>query len=304
MIIETNNICKYFQGKLILDNININIPEASIFGLLGPNGAGKTTLIRILTKIIEADSGSVLFDGKPLLMKDVYHMGYLPEERGLYKKMGLEEQLLFFAALKNIPYIQAKQAIKKWALKFDLAHLLNKPAEELSKGMQQKVQLMASLIHNPKLLILDEPFSGFDPIHAQLLQEEIKSLKAQGTSIILSSHRMETVELLCDHLALINQGRVILDGEFNQIQKAFTKNEWVLEYEGNQPQNNTVFHFEQILENNASMLLIKPFTTVSLNQILAELMHQNIAIKSIKQHQPSMNSIFIEAVAQNNHSHA
>lgn len=304
MIIETNEISKYFQGKLVLDLINIQIPKGSIFGLLGPNGAGKTTFIRILTKIIEADAGEVLFEGKPLSMKDVYLMGYLPEERGLYKKMGIEEQLLFFASLKNIPSSQAKKAIKTWAEKFDLAHLLNKPAEELSKGMQQKVQLMASLLHAPKLLILDEPFSGFDPIHAQLLQDEIIALKQQGTTIILSSHRMETVEQLCDHLALINHGKVILKGSLNQIQKAYAKQEWILEYEGNEPQNQVLYSCETLQDNSLKQVSIKPCEGVSLNQILTALLSQGIVIKSIKEQQPSMNAIFIEAIAQNKNQHA
>ncbi len=304
MIIETKDITKYFQGKLVLDQINISIPKASIFGLLGPNGAGKTTFIRILTKIIEADAGEILFEGKPLLLTDVYQMGYLPEERGLYKKMGVEEQLLFFASLKNIPNNQAKKAIKNWAEKFDLANLLHKPAEELSKGMQQKVQLMASLLHAPKLLILDEPFSGFDPIHAQLLQDEIVALKQQGTSIILSSHRMETVEQLCDHLALINHGKVILKGSLNQIQKAYSKQEWILEYEGNKPQNHVLFSCENLQDPFLKQVSIKPREGVSLNEILTALLSQGIVIKSIKEQQPSMNAIFIDAIAQNKNQYA
>ncbi len=298
MIIETKDLNKKFQSKQVLDHININIPKGSIFGLLGPNGAGKTTFIRLLTKIIEPDSGEILFEGKPLSMSDVYQMGYLPEERGLYKKMGVEEQLLFFASLKNIPNNQAKKAIKNWAEKFDLGKLLKKPAEELSKGMQQKVQLMASLLHNPKLLILDEPFSGFDPIHAQLLQEEIIALKEQGTSIVLSSHRMDTVEQLCDHLALINQGKVILDGELEEIQKAYSKQEWILEYDGELPQTNELFKIDCLKDSKEKRVLIKPIGKVSLNEMLAVLLNQGISIKSVKEQKPNMNTIFIEAVAQ------
>jgi ABC-2 type transport system ATP-binding protein len=298
MIIETKDLNKKFQSKQVLDHININITKGSIFGLLGPNGAGKTTFIRLLTKIIEPDSGEILFEGKPLLMSDVYQMGYLPEERGLYKKMGVEEQLLFFASLKNIPNNQAKKAIKNWAEKFDLGKLLKKPAEELSKGMQQKVQLMASLLHNPKLLILDEPFSGFDPIHAQLLQEEIIALKEQGTSIVLSSHRMDTVEQLCDHLALINQGKVILDGELEEIQKAYSKQEWILEYDGELPQTNELFKIDCLKDSKEKRVLIKPIGKVSLNEMLAVLLNKGISIKSIKEQKPNMNTIFIDAVAQ------
>jgi len=301
MILETRKINKQFQSKLVLNDINLSIPKGSIFGLLGPNGAGKTTFIRILTKIIAADSGQVLFDGHPLSMEDIFKMGYLPEERGLYKKMGVEEQLLFFAALKNTPLKKAKDSIASWAKKFDLLNVLHKPAEELSKGMQQKVQFMAALIHEPKLLILDEPFSGFDPIHAQLLLDEILALKANGTSIILSSHRMETVEQLCDHLALINKGKVILSGELKQIQKNHSKNEWELEFEGPIPQNNANFQIHEFNTPKTNCVLIKPLSDISLNQVLIELINQGVQIKNIKKQKASMASIFIEAVAENKH---
>jgi len=232
-------------------------------------------------------------------MSAVFQMGYLPEERGLYKKMGIEEQLLFFAALKNTPLKKAKANIKSWAQKFELNGVLHKQAEELSKGMQQKVQLMAALIHEPKLLILDEPFSGFDPIHAQLLLDEILALKDNGTSIILSSHRMETVEQLCEHLALINKGNVILSGELKQIQKNHSKNEWELEYDGQVPMNSPCFNVHTFENQNANSVLIKPLENITLNQVLAELLNQGIQIKNIKEQKASMASIFIEAVAEN-----
>lgn len=299
MIIESINISKQFNNKKALKSISLSIPKASIFGLLGPNGAGKTTFIRILTKILNADTGELLFDGRPLQMEDVYKMGYLPEERGLYKKMAVEEQLLFFASLKNTPQRKAKQAIKEWAQKFDLSQVLDKPAEELSKGMQQKVQLMAALIHEPKLLILDEPFSGFDPIHAQLLQDEIIALKEKGTSIILSSHRMETVEQLCDNIALINQGKVILSGTVNAIQKAYSKDEWLLEYETVTPVSCDLFEVQMLQSTQYKSVRIVPKQTISLNEVLTEIISKGVVIKNIKEQQASLSEIFIDAVAQN-----
>jgi ABC-2 type transport system ATP-binding protein len=299
MILETNHINKNFHGKNILTEINLAIPKGTIYGLIGPNGAGKTTLIRILTKIIKQDAGEILFDGHQIKIEDVFKMGYLPEERGLYKKMGVEEQLLFFAALKNTPLKKAKSNIKAWAQKFDLEGVLYKNAEELSKGMQQKVQLLAALIHEPQLLILDEPFSGFDPIHAQLLLDEILALKAKGTSIILSSHRMENVEQLCDNLALINQGKLVLSGELNQIQKKYSKNEWLIEFEGHSPQNSNYFEVQEIENLKTNSVLIKPQGNINLNLVLGELMNQGVQLKNIKEQKASMASIFIEAVAEN-----
>ena len=226
MILTAKNIHKSYTNHVALHDVSIEIPEQSIFGLLGPNGAGKTSLIRILTQIVQADSGEIHFGGEKLQAKHIFDMGYLPEERGLYKKMKVGEQLLYFAELKGLNNREAKQKLKYWIDKFEIQGWLGKKVEELSKGMQQKVQFIATVLHDPKLIILDEPFSGFDPINAQLLVEEISLLKKNGASIIFSTHRMDSVDQLCDHIALINKAHVVLDGAVSEVKNKFKQNKF------------------------------------------------------------------------------
>jgi ABC-2 type transport system ATP-binding protein len=223
-VLEINSVSKSYSNHLALDDVSLAVPEGQIFGLLGPNGAGKTSLIRIINQITMPDKGALLFNGQPLNSNHISQIGYLPEERGLYKKMKVGEQALYLAQLKGLSEKEAKKALKIWFERFEITPWWNKKVEELSKGMAQKIQFITTVLHQPKLLIFDEPFSGFDPINATLIKDEILRLKAQGTSIIFSTHRMESVEELCDHIALIDQSKKILDGPINQIKEHSTCN--------------------------------------------------------------------------------
>lgn len=223
-ILVAENIEKNYGNYRALNDVSISVPKGSIFGLLGPNGAGKTTLIRIINQITMPDKGSILFDGQPLALEDVHHIGYLPEERGLYKRMKVGEQALYLAQLKGMNKPEAKKQLKEWFEKFGIEKWWNKKVEELSKGMAQKVQFIITVLHRPKLLIFDEPFSGFDPINANLIKEEILGLQQQGASIIFSTHRMESVEELCEYIALIHQSNKVLDGRLDDIKKQYKTN--------------------------------------------------------------------------------
>lgn len=223
-ILVAENIVKNFGGFVALNNVTLQVQKGSIFGLLGPNGAGKTTFIRIINQIMMPDSGRVLFDGKPLQPNDVHFIGYLPEERGLYKRMKIGEQALYLAQLKGMSKQEAKEKLKFWFEKFEIGAWWNKKVEELSKGMAQKLQFIITVLHEPKLLIFDEPFSGFDPINANLIKDEILNLKEQGASIIFSTHRMESVEELCEYIALINKSNKVLDGKLIDIKKQYKTN--------------------------------------------------------------------------------
>lgn len=216
-ILTITALNKSYGDHKALTDVDLTIPRGGVYGLLGPNGAGKTTLIRIVNQIIEADSGSVLLNGEQLSSKHIRNIGYLPEERGLYKKMKVREQLLYFAQLKNLSSSQAHEKVDKWLKKLDIANWAEKKIEDLSKGMAQKVQFISTVIHDPELLILDEPFSGFDPVNAEIIKNEILELKSQGTTVVLSTHRMESVELLCDHIAMINKSQKVLDGSVGEI---------------------------------------------------------------------------------------
>ncbi|MDZ4666580.1 MAG: ATP-binding cassette domain-containing protein [bacterium] len=305
MIIQIENLYKSYQTHVALKDINLNIQKGSIFGLLGPNGAGKTSLIRILTHITEADSGQILFNGEKLSPNHIYQMGYLPEERGLYKKMTVKDQLLYFAELKGLSNSRAKEKLKYWVDKFDIKSWLDKKVEELSKGMQQKIQFIATVVHEPKLIILDEPFSGFDPINAQILVDEILILKEQGASIIFSTHRMDSVELLCDHIALINKSEKILDGAVNEIRQQFKKNHFEIKYEGtpliNDHNINIVSHKENELVQT-DIITSKQFQ--SNNELIKQLMQYPISLNAFTEKLPTMEEIFIQAVNQKQQSHA
>ena len=222
-LLSVRGVSKRFAAHTALDNVSIEVPRGRIFGLLGPNGAGKTTLIRIINHITLPDTGEVLFDGKPLSQEDVAYIGYLPEERGLYRKMKVGEQALYLAQLKGLNKAEAKERLKFWFDRLDIGDWWNKKVQELSKGMAQKIQFLVTVLHNPKLLIFDEPFSGFDPINANVIKDEILYLRDQGATIIFSTHRMESVEELCDHIALINKSHKILDGKLIDIKRTYKK---------------------------------------------------------------------------------
>jgi len=292
MFIEISNLNKTYVNHQALKNININIPRQSIFGLLGPNGAGKTSLIRILTQITQADSGTILFDGEKLKEKHIYEIGYLPEERGLYKKMQIGEQLLYFAELKGLSNAEARKKVKYWVDKFEIKDWLNKKVEELSKGMQQKIQFIASVIHQPKLIILDEPFSGFDPQNAQLLVNEILKLRDEGSTIIFSTHRMDTVEKLCDDIAMINKSEVVLSGNKNDIKQQFSNDEYLLQFNGVLVNSN---HFEIITntENEATIKILS-----NKKEVISDLNNQ-VELQSFSPKIATMEDIFIKMVQTN-----
>jgi len=304
-IFQANNIVKEYAGHMALSSVSITVKEASIFGLLGPNGAGKTTLIRIINQITAPDSGELFFEGRPLKAEDIYQIGYLPEERGLYKKMKVGEQALYLAQLKGMSKKDALKSLKYWFEKFEIQAWWGKKVEELSKGMAQKVQFITTVIHQPKLLIFDEPFSGFDPINTNLMKNEILELKKQGTTIIFSTHNMASVEEICDHIALINQSKKVLDGQIDQVREKFKTNTFEVTYRGEISglhQHQLGNHFN-ILEHDESSQLkemkIKFLNGQSNNELIKILMSQ-IEIVSFKELIPSMNDVFIHVVEQNN----
>ncbi len=300
-ILEITEVSKKFGDFTALNSVSLSVPEGSIFGLLGPNGAGKTTLIRIINQILLPDSGTVLFQGKPLAKNHVEEIGYLPEERGLYRKMKVGEQALYLAQLKGLSEKEAKERLKYWFKRFDIAPWWDKKVEELSKGMQQKVQFITTVLHQPKLLIFDEPFSGFDPINVNLLKDEILNLRKAGATIIFSTHNMASVEELCDHFVLINRSNKILDGNVQAVKEAYKENVYIVEYEGeiaavtdteNAPYR-ILKHFE-----NEKRLLVKSDGEIATNQLLKELM-KHMTITSFQEKLPSMNDIFIQKVQEN-----
>jgi len=301
MILSISNLNKKYQNHVALNNINIDIPKGIIFGLLGPNGAGKTSLIRILTQITEADSGQILFNETPLEPRHIRAMGYLPEERGLYKKMQVADQLLYLAELKGLSKQEAKTRLKYWVDKFEIKSWLNKKVEELSKGMQQKIQFIGTVLHEPEIIILDEPFSGFDPINAQLLTDEILLLKEKGATIIFSTHRMDSVELLCDQIALINLAEKILDGNVPDLKERFKKNQFELSYTGQINLENLPLEMVSVVQkNDLNTALVKAKELMSNKQMIQLLLNTDINLISFAEKLPSMEEIFIEAVQQKN----
>ncbi|MBO7321545.1 MAG: ATP-binding cassette domain-containing protein [Bacteroidales bacterium] len=300
-VIECNGIVKQFGNYRALDNVSIAVPEGKIFGLLGPNGAGKTTLIRIINQITIPDAGQVYFGGKEAQPDDVYNIGYLPEERGLYKKMKVGEQAMYLARLKGMTSAQAEKELKKWFVKFGIQSWWGKKVEELSKGMAQKVQFITTVLHQPKLLILDEPFSGFDPVNAQLISDEILALKANGTSIILSTHNMESVEALCDEIALINKSKLIVTGGVDEIRREHGQNQVELIYRGSEPlplkESEFVLNaYDEEFKGNRRAI-IEMERDVKSGAVLADILKQTQDIISFKELIPSMNDIFIKLVS-------
>ncbi|HEX8515409.1 MAG TPA: ATP-binding cassette domain-containing protein [Bacteroidia bacterium] len=299
-ILSAQNIVKRYANHTALDDVSLDIPSQSIFGLLGPNGAGKTSLIRIINQITGPDTGTVLFEGERLAPKHVEYIGYLPEERGLYKKMEVGEQALYLAQLKGMPYAVAKKKLKEWFERFEMDAWWNKKVEELSKGMQQKVQFIVTVLHEPKLLILDEPFSGFDPINANLIKNEILKLKEKGSTILFSTHNMGSVEELCDYIALINKSKKILDGSVKEIRKQYKSNTYEFEFSGNMMGfTNSLWTFGKLGEHKAdgetcrAQVQLTPGTKP--NQLL-EAVLPVVEIHSFREIIPSMNDIFIAKV--------
>ena len=305
--LEARHIHKSYAKHKALNDVSIAVPEHSVFGLLGPNGAGKTSLIRIINQITGPDSGEVLFNGKPLQPSDVEHIGYLPEERGLYKKMKVGEQCMYLAQLKGMSAHDARTRLKEWFERFEIANWWDKKIEDLSKGMAQKVQFITTVLHKPKLLILDEPFSGFDPINAELVRLEMLRLKEEGATIILSTHDMGSVESLCDNIALINRSQVILDGSVKEIKSRFRTQTYRINFEGAAMDIGIGLwaQFELIRTVNngeESYADIKLLPGKSLNNLLESLL-PHVSIHAVNEIIPDMEQIFIQAVQQFNASH-
>jgi ABC-2 type transport system ATP-binding protein len=292
-LIELRNIHKSFEAHKALNGVSFSIPKGSIFGLLGPNGAGKTTSIRIINQIIAPDEGEVLFEGRPIRREDIQKVGYLPEERGLYKKMNIADQVIYLGQLKGLSKSEATHRCKQWFERFDLQKWWNKNVADLSKGMQQKVQFIATILHEPDLVILDEPFSGFDPVNAEILKEEILNLKQRGATILFSSHRMESVETLCDSLVMIHQSKVVLSGTTREIRQAHKSSEIELVFEGNTPDWMQGFSVAQTEDGNKVVL---PMAEHSVNEWLQKALHSQLTIHSCRELIPGLNEIFIQIV--------
>lgn len=300
-IIECRNVCKNFGEKVALDNVSVSVPKGGIFGLLGPNGAGKTTLIRIINRITIPNGGEVLFDGRPITQSDVEKIGYLPEERGLYRKMEVGDQAMYLAQLKGMSAAEARKALKEWFVRFGIQDWWKKKVEELSKGMAQKVQFITTVVHKPSLMILDEPFSGFDPVNAELIRKEILRLKDEGATIILSTHNMESVEELCDNIALINKSHLVITGGVNEIRHKYGNNNIELVYTGEDKVKDAEGIFKVLSdEDNAGRhtAVLTIGENVSSNDALSVLLGQDIIVNSFKELIPRMNDIFIKLVTE------
>lgn len=299
--IECRNVCKNFGEKVALDNVSVSVPKGGIFGLLGPNGAGKTTLIRIINRITIPNGGEVLFDGRPITQSDVEKIGYLPEERGLYRKMEVGDQAMYLAQLKGMSAAEARKALKEWFVRFGIQDWWKKKVEELSKGMAQKVQFITTVVHKPSLMILDEPFSGFDPVNAELIRKEILRLKDEGATIILSTHNMESVEELCDNIALINKSHLVITGGVNEIRHKYGNNNIELVYTGEDKVKDAEGIFKVLSdEDNAGRhtAVLTLGENVSSNDALSVLLGQDIIVNSFKELIPRMNDIFIKLVTE------
>lgn len=299
--LETNDVVKQYANHLALNKVSIQVPQGKVFGLLGPNGAGKTTLIRIINRITAPDSGSVLFNGRPSMQEDIFKIGYLPEERGLYKKMKVGEQALYLAQLKGLDYFEAKKRLTHWFEKFEIMPWWNKKVEELSKGMQQKVQFVITVIHNPELLIFDEPFSGFDPVNADLLKKEILELKDAGHTIIFSTHNMSSVEEICDEIALIDHAQVVLSGHVSEVRERFRTNTFKIKIKGTALLSSADPYsiLSQKQGPNSLEVLLRKNNDVSNGELLMSILKQNEII-AFAEELPSMNEIFINTVAGKN----
>ena len=297
-MISIRNIVKQYASHRALDDVSMEIEKGKVFGLLGPNGAGKTSLIRIINQITAPDSGQTLFDGQPLTQVHVDRIGYLPEERGLYKKMEIGEQILYLARLKGLSRTEALKRAKYWFEKLEIQSWWNKKIEELSKGMQQKAQFVATVIHEPELLILDEPFTGFDPVNAEVIKNEILELNRKGATVIFSTHRMESVEELCDSIALLNLSHKILDGKVRDIRNSYRNGTYVLEYEGDKVPLSGTAPFSVLQETSLDgfqQIKLKLNAGSKVNDVL-HYMLPLAGINKLEEIVPSMNEIFIQTV--------
>lgn len=300
-LFEAKNVSKQYGTQLALDNVSMAVPEQSIYGLLGPNGAGKTTLIRIINQITGPDSGELFLSGKKLKPEDVQLIGYLPEERGLYKKMKVGEQALYFARLKGLSRTEAMRRLKYWFNKLEITDWWGKKVEELSKGMAQKLQFVTTVLHEPKLLIFDEPFTGFDPVNTKIIKNEILFLREKGATIIFSTHNMESVEELCDNITLIDKARTILEGSVEEIRRKWAANEYELVLEG-EVKIESNGHYNVLnhrFENRKSTIKLKTTGDININDILHNAMKSGNII-SFNPALPSMNEIFIRVVETRN----
>ncbi|MBL1409345.1 ABC transporter ATP-binding protein [Sphingobacterium faecale] len=302
-MLEIKNIVKQYANHRALDDVSLSIPESKIFGLLGPNGAGKTSLIRIINQITAPDSGEILFDHQPLSGQHIAQIGYLPEERGLYKKMKVGEQMIYLAQLKGLCKSDARKRLNYWFEKLDIGSWWDKRIEDLSKGMQQKVQFIATVLHEPRLIILDEPFSGFDPVNAQVIQDEILELNKKGATIIYSTHRMETVEELCDNIALINKSKKVLDGSVRDIKKKYNNQTYLINYlpstlSVDELSNEGLFDIHAHIPNqDDDQLRIRLHADSTLNDTIRHFLDK-IQITQIKEIVPSIHDIFIQTVSK------
>ena len=297
--LEANNIVKQYASHKALDNVTVHVPENCIYGLLGPNGAGKTTLIRIINHITGPDSGEVLINGRLSVPSDVENIGYLPEERGLYKKMKVGEQLMYLARLKGLSRVDAQTRIKQWLQKFEITDWEKKKVEELSKGMQQKIQFIATVIHRPQLLIFDEPFSGFDPVNANLLKQEILELRKNGATIIFSTHNMSSVEEICDEITLINRSHAVLQGKIGEIRKSHKKHLFKIAFtKGNPPADTPLY--EVVSVNGATTATVRKRDKATTNNELISALMQQCELTMFEEILPTMNEIFIDTVGETN----
>lgn len=293
-LLELKNIKKSFATQKAVDDVSVTINAGSIFGLLGPNGAGKTTLLRIITGIFFPDEGDVLFEGRNFnVEKDVALIGYMPEERGLYKKMKVGDHAMYMAQLKGLSYSQAAERVKYWFNKLEMQSWWNKKVEDLSKGMSQKLQFVITVLHQPKLIILDEPFSGLDPVNANLIKDEIFNIAQQGSTIIFSTHRMEQVEEICDHIILMNKGKKILDGTVEEVKQQFKENIFNIGLSGTPSMQSSLFDVVS-RKDNAYQLKLKEH--VSSNDVLMHFITQQVSVLSFNEVLPSLNEIFIRLV--------
>ncbi|MEL6658598.1 MAG: ATP-binding cassette domain-containing protein [Bacteroidota bacterium] len=295
-ILEINTVSKRYGSKVAVDAVSLAIPRGSIFGLLGPNGAGKTSLIRMITTITRPDEGSILLDGEPLHADHPRQIGYLPEERGLYKKMKVGEHLIYLGQLKGLKKKKAKAAAENWLERLELSDRWGQAVETLSKGLQQQVQFIATVIHEPQLLILDEPFSGLDPVNTNRLKAEIRKLHEGGTSIIFSTHRMEQVEEVCEYIALINAGRNVLEGRVHEIREQYKQNYFRVLYEGELPADFAAAF--NVVTQEDQCLTIAPSEGLTQNQLLQALLNHGISIRAFNEVLPSLNEIFIKLVGE------
>lgn len=294
-ILSLRHLRKYFATQKAVDDISFDIRQGSIFGLLGPNGAGKTTLLRMITGIFYPDSGEIFFDGKKFdPLRDVAFIGYMPEERGLYKKMKIGEQALYLARLKGLSHHEAMTRVKEWFIRFEMQSWWNKKVEDLSKGMSQKLQFVTTVLHEPKLIILDEPFSGLDPVNANLIKDEIYGLARRGSTIIFSTHRMEQVEEICDHIVLVNKGKKLLDGTVSGIKNQFKEN--IFQIGAQTDAHHLATFIFEVIRHEPRKLLIKLQHGAGNNEVLQHFINQQVRIESFNEVLPSLNDIFIRLV--------